>query len=264
MGLLFAATAASGEGNRRIPAAGMSGWNLILVLSIGRDMVLAPYIRALATAFLMGLTAAAPMGPVNMMAIRRGVAEGWRHTAACAIGAIFADLALSSRAIFGGRYFLPSLSDPKVNTVLETVGAVILPLVGIYFLWLAVKYPRRAFRSAQRRWKQGPIQARLIEEAAKAAALTFFNPLTMLYWVAVTSSWLPFANSAMGNSAPGWGILLVGLGLTSWFTALIVFVSFIPHRIDAIFFRVANVVLGFVLLGFGMYCAVVLFGHLRR
>jgi len=36
------------------------------------------------------------------------------------------------------------------------------------------------------------------------------------------------------------------------------------HRIDAIFFRVANVVLGFVLLGFGMYCAVVLFGHLRR
>jgi len=83
------------------------------------------------------------MGPVNMMAIRRGVAEGWRHTAACAIGAIFADLALSSLAIFGGRYFLPSLSDPKVNTVLETVGAVILPLVGIYFLWLAVKYPRR-------------------------------------------------------------------------------------------------------------------------
>jgi hypothetical protein len=57
---------------------------------------------------------------------------------------------------------------------------------------------------------------------------------------------------------------MVGLGLTVWFTALIVFVSFIPHRTGAIFFRLANAVLGFVLLGFGTYCAVVLSRHLLR
>ena len=227
-------------------------------------MVSISSIHVLAAAFLMGLAAAAPIGPVNMMAIRRGVAGGWRHSVACAIGSIFGDLVLFSLALFGGHYFLHSLSDPKVKTALEAVGAVILPLVGINFLWLAAKNPRRAFNSARRRWRRGPVPARLIGEAAKAAALTLFNPLTMLYWIAVTSSWLPFAYSVLGDKAPGWGILMVGLGLTTWFTALIVFVSFIPHRTGAIFFRLANAVLGFLLLGFGMYCAVVLSRHLLR
>jgi threonine/homoserine/homoserine lactone efflux protein len=227
-------------------------------------MVSVSNIHVLAAAFLMGLAAAAPIGPVNMMAIRRGVVGGWRHTVACAIGSIFGDLALFSLSLFGGRYFLHGLSDPKVKTALEAVGAVILPLVGIYFLRLAFMHPRKAFNSARRRWRQGPIPSRLIGEGAKAAALTLFNPLTMLYWVAVTSSWLPFAYSGFGNSAPGWGTLMVGLGLTTWFTALIVFVRFIPHRTGAIFFRLANAILCFLLLGFGTYCAVVLSRHLLR
>lgn len=242
----------------------MTGRNLNLVPLIRRNMVSVANIHVLAAAFLMGLAAAAPIGPVNMMAIRRGVAGGWRHTVACAIGSIFGDLALFSLALFGSHHFLHHLSSPKVKTVLEAVGAVILPLVGIYFLRLAVIHPRKAFNSARRRWRQGPVPARLIGEAAKAAALTLFNPLTMLYWVAVTSSWLPFAYSVLGNRAPGWGTLMVGMGLAAWFAALIVFVRFIPHRTGAIFFRLTNAILGFVLLGFGVYCAVVLFNHLLR
>jgi len=54
------------------------------------------YIHALSAAFLMGLAAAAPMGPVNMLAIRRGVIGGWRHTLACGIGSVTGDLILFS------------------------------------------------------------------------------------------------------------------------------------------------------------------------
>jgi L-lysine exporter family protein LysE/ArgO len=227
-------------------------------------MVSVANIHVLASAFLMGLAAAAPIGPVNMMAIRRGVAGGWRHTLACAIGSVFGDLALFSLALFGGRYFLSDLSNPRVQTVLLAAGALVLLPVGIYFLALAARHPRRAFSSARRRWSQGSVPARFIGEAARAAALTLFNPLTMLYWVAVTSSWLPFAYSGFGNRAPEWGTLLVGLGLAAWFTVLIVFVRFIPHRTGAIFFRVANIILGIVLLCFGLYCVALLLRHLLR
>jgi threonine/homoserine/homoserine lactone efflux protein len=41
-------------------------------------MVFVSYVHVLSAAFLMGLAAAAPMGPVNMLAIRRGVIGGWR------------------------------------------------------------------------------------------------------------------------------------------------------------------------------------------
>ena len=78
----------------------------------------------------------------------------------------------------------------------------------------------------------------------------------MVYWIAVTSSWLPFAYSVLGARAAGWGMLMVGAGLMVWFTALILFVRFVPHRADAILFRAANATLGLILLGFGAYCSV--------
>jgi threonine/homoserine/homoserine lactone efflux protein len=242
----------------------MTGWNLLLVPSIDQEMVFVSYIHVLAAAFLMGLAAAAPMGPVNMMAIRRGVAGGWRHTLACGIGSVCGDLVLFSLALFGGRYLLSDLSNPKLQLILGAVGVVLLLPVGISFLILAVKSPRHTFNSARRCWSEGPIPARLAGEAAKAAALTIFNPLTMLYWAGVTSSWLPFAYPVFGWRAPGWGILMAGAGLVAWFTALIAVVRFIPHRAGAIFFRLANAILGLILLGFGAYCAVILARHLLR
>jgi threonine/homoserine/homoserine lactone efflux protein len=227
-------------------------------------MAVVPYIHVLTAAFLMGLAAAAPMGPVNMMAIRRGVAGGWRHTLACGIGSVFGDLVLFSLALIGGRYLLSDLSNPKVQVILAVVGAVLLMPAGTSFLVLAIKSPHRAFNSARQRWSEGPIPPRLAGEAAKAAALTILNPLTMLYWAGVTSSWLPFAYSVLGLRAAGWGLLMVGAGLAAWFTALVAVVRFIPHRTGAIFFRLANAILGIILLGFGTYCAVILYRHLLR
>ena len=239
---------------RRNPGRRKRGWIFVLVLPTNRDMV-DSYIHVLAAAFMMGLAAAAPIGPVNMMAIRRGVAGGWRHTLACAIGSIAGDLVLFSLALIGGSYLLPRLSSPRLRTVLETVGAVVLIPVGIYFLALVFKHPHQALRSARRNWAKGPIPVRLIGEAAKAAALTLFNPLTMVFWIAVTTSWLPLASSVFGNSAPAWGIVMVGLGLMTWFSALIALVGFAPHRTGATLFRLANAFLGLVLIGFGTYCA---------
>jgi threonine/homoserine/homoserine lactone efflux protein len=225
-------------------------------------MIFVSYIHVLAAAFLIGLAAAAPMGPVNMVAIRRGVVAGWRHTLACGIGAVFGDLVLFSIAILGGHYLLPGLSNLKLQFSLLAVGVVILFPVGIYFLALAIRDPRRAYKSARRHWNEGSIPARLTSEAAKSAALTLFNPLTMLYWVAVTSSWLPSAYAVLGYRAPTWGIMMAGAGLMAWFTALIFFIRFIPHHIGATFFRLANAILGIILLGFATYCAVVLSRHL--
>jgi threonine/homoserine/homoserine lactone efflux protein len=214
------------------------------------------YIHVLAAAFLMGLAAAAPMGPVNMMAIRRGVVAGWRHTLACGIGSICGDLALFSLALVGGSYLLPSLSNPKVRTVLEIVGAAVLLPVGISFLALAAANPRREFSRARRLWRKGRLPPLLIGEAAKSGVLTIFNPLSMLYWIAVTSSWLPIAYAVLGARAAGWGMLMVGNGLMAWFAALVLFVRFVPQHAGGILFRVANATLGLILLSFGTYCAV--------
>jgi threonine/homoserine/homoserine lactone efflux protein len=112
-----------------------------LILPICRKMMFVSYIHVLSAAFLMGLAAAAPMGPVNMLAIRRGVIGGWRHTLACGIGSITGDLMLFSLVLLGGHYFFSDLSNPTLQTVLAAIGVIVLLPLGIYFLVRAIKDP---------------------------------------------------------------------------------------------------------------------------
>jgi threonine/homoserine/homoserine lactone efflux protein len=119
----------------------------------------------------------------------------------------------------------------------------------------------RAYARSRHQWNESTVPAHLVAEVADCTALTLFNPLTIVYWVGVTSNWLPFAHSVLGYSAPEWGILMAAAGLTTWFTALIVVVRFIPHRIGPIFFRLVNAVLGLILLGFATFCGIVLSRH---
>jgi threonine/homoserine/homoserine lactone efflux protein len=243
----------------RFPIAGTPEWNFMFFLSIGRSLAFpAPHVYVLAAAFLMGLAAAVPVGPVNMMAMRRGVAGGWRHTLTCGIGSVTGDLFFFSLALLGGHYLLPDLSNPVLQTVLAAVGIIILFPAGIYFVAIAVKEPRKAFNSARKRWGGPSVPAHLIAEAAEAFALTIFNPFTVLYWIGVTSNWLPFAYQVLGPNAPGWGILMAAAGLATWFTGLTVLVRVIPHGISAHFFRIVNAVLGLILIGFALFCAVIL------
>jgi threonine/homoserine/homoserine lactone efflux protein len=224
-------------------------------------MVSISYIRVLSAAFLMGLAAAAPMGPVNMLAIRRGVIGGWRHTLACGIGSVTGDLILFTLILLGGQYLFSDLSNPTLQTVLAVVGVTVLLPLGIYFLVRAVKEPLRAYASARQHWDEGTVPAHLVADIASCAALTIFNPLTMVYWVGVTANWLPFAHSIFGSKAPGWGILMAAAGLMTWFTTLIVVVRFMPHRIGPTFFRLVNAIFGPILLGFATFCAIVLYRH---
>jgi threonine/homoserine/homoserine lactone efflux protein len=228
------------------------------------DMMLVPYIHVLSAAFLMGLAAAAPMGPVNMLAIRRGVIGGWRHTLACGIGSVTGDLILFSLVLLGGHFLFSDLSNPTLQTYLEAIGVIVLLPLGIYFVVRAVKDPLRAFASARKRWNETTVPAHLVAEVGDAAALTIFNPLTIIYWVGVTANWLPFAHSVLGISAPEWGFLMSAAGLMTWFAALVVVVRFIPNRIGPIFFRLVNAILGLILLGFAMFCAIVLFRHFNH
>ena len=87
-------------------------------------------VHVLSAAFLMGLAAAAPMGPVNMLAIRRGMIGGWRRTLACAIGSVAGDVILFSLVLLGGRYLLADLSNPSLRTVLAAIGVIVLLPLG--------------------------------------------------------------------------------------------------------------------------------------
>ncbi len=212
----------------------------------------------------MGLASAAPMGPVNMLAIRRGLIGGWRHTLACAAGSVSGELILFSLVLLGGHYLLSDLASRMLQTILAGIGMIVLLPLGIYFLVRAVKEPLRAYASARKQWKEGTVPAHLATDVTSCFALTIFNPLTMIYWVGVTANWLPLAHSILGSKTHGWGVLMVAAGLMTWFTTIIIVVRFIPHSIGPAFFRLVNAILGLILLGFATFCAIALSRHFLR
>ncbi len=97
-------------------------------------MMFVSEVRVLSAAYLMGLAAAAPMGPVNMLAIRRGMIGGWRRTLACGIGSVAGDLILFSLVLLGGQYLLSDLSNPTLRTVLAAIGVIVLLPLGLFVL----------------------------------------------------------------------------------------------------------------------------------
>jgi len=236
-------------------------WKSGPIPPIWGNMIYVSDIHVLSAAFFMGLAAAAPMGPVNMLAIRRGLIGGWRHTLACGAGSVAGELILFSLVLLGGHYLFSDLSNPTLQTVLASIGVIVLIPLGIYFLVHAVKEPLRAYASARKNWDESTVPAHLATDVASCAGLTLFNPLTMIYWVGVTANWLPLAHSVLGIGTPGWGILMVAAGLTTWFTTLIVIVRFLPHRIGPTFFRLINAILGLILLGFATFCTIILSRH---
>jgi len=214
-------------------------------------------IYVLSVAFFMGLAGAAPIGPVNMLAIRRGMIGGWRHTLACGVGSVTSDLILFSTVLLGGHYLFSDRSNPALHIVLAAIGVIVLLPLGIFYLVHAVKVPLRARQHCD----EGTVPPHLATDVVAGFVLTILNPLSTIYWVGVTSNWLPLAQSVLGSKAPRWGVLMVAAGLVTWFTTLIVVVRFIPQRIGPPFFRLVNVVLGLLLLGFATFCAGVLSRH---
>jgi len=96
-------------------------------------------------------SAAAAMGPVNMLASHRGLIGGWRHTLACGVGSVTGEFILFSLVLLGGHYLFSDLFNPTLQTVLAAIGVIGLLPLGIYFLVRAVKGPLRALRLRSQR-----------------------------------------------------------------------------------------------------------------
>ena len=213
--------------------------------------------RLFGSAFLIGFAAAAPIGPVNMMAIRRGLLGGPRHTMACGAGAILGDMVLFSLAHWGGRHFIGELESGRMRSILALVGLLVLLPFGVYFLTFALRDSKAAYKRARDIGEKKSIPKRLLDESAFAFVLTVLNPLGIVYWIGVASSWIPTAYSMLGPDGAAWGILAAAAGMVVWYGGLVVLISYVPNRLSATFFRWVNGVLGIVLIGFAVWCVVV-------
>ena len=182
----------------------------------------------------LGVSVAAPIGPVNVATIQLGLARGFGPACAFGLGAATIDAAYCFAVYFGVAPLL--VAAPWLRVVLYASGAMLLGRIA----WSALR--RRVDLAG------GPERgsASVWRSYAAGVALTAVNPATIL-------SWLAIGGAALASIPSGDGPLLVSgifAGSACWFAALSIGASAGRRIADERAMRIVSIVCGLALFAF--------------
>jgi threonine/homoserine/homoserine lactone efflux protein len=153
-------------------------------------MDIAMYVRGM----LIGLSVAAPVGPIGVLCIRRTLAYGRWVGLATGLGAATAD------AVYGG---VAAFGITVITNLLLGQQLWIRLIGGLFLCYLGLK----TFRAAPAENAPATEGHTLLRAYSSAVALTLTNPSTILSFVAI------FAGLGAGARGQGAGAALLVLGV---------------------------------------------------
>ncbi|MFT3954669.1 MAG: LysE family transporter [Piscinibacter sp.] len=186
---------------------------------------------------LIGLSIAAPVGPIGLLTIQRSLEHGPRAGLATGLGAAAADAVYGAIGAYGVRWLVDALVAARVPLAL---------FGGAFLLWMAWGLLRApvAERAASTAPARGPLQY-----FAGTFLLTLSNPATIFSFIAIFGA-------MAGRAASGSPALMVAgvlIGSALWWLALTSTVGRLRERFDARWRRRVNLASAAVLAGFALW-----------
>ncbi|MBM7571172.1 LysE family transporter [Aquibacillus albus] len=189
----------------------------------------------------LGLSLAAPIGPINAAQLDRGIKNGFVHAWFIGLGSVTADILLMLAVFFGVVHFL---EIPFMQTFLWCFGCFVLIYTGVESLFSA-KYA-------------ADTNSRNINDSlAKTFFTGFFlalsNPLSILFWLGIYGSVLAKTVVEYDVTHIALYSCAVIIGLVIWdFTMAIVASSFRKILTNKVLVLI-SALSGVSLIGFGFY-----------
>jgi len=198
-------------------------------------MDLALFLKSL----VIGLSIAAPVGPIGLLCIQRTLAHGRTIGFLSGLGAALADACYGAIGALGVSAVIASMVAARVPLALG--GAAFLAWMGIQLLRAPVATQARSAQDATT-----PLKAML-----SVFALTLANPMTILSFIAVFAS---VATGHVGGAGTATSMVLgVFLGSALWWLGLSTGVSMVRHKLSARAMQFINRLSGALLLCFAAY-----------
>jgi threonine/homoserine/homoserine lactone efflux protein len=200
--------------------------------------VLPMLLNFLTRGLLIGVSIAAPVGPIGLLCIRRSLEQGPVAGLATGLGAATADAAYGCIAGFG----LTAISAFLLThaTWLHLGGGAALCYLGV-----------RMFLSAPAQREAQLEPGGLLSAYLSTLALTLANPMTILSFVALFAG---FGLSAVPSYAAA-ATLVTGvfIGSALWWLFLSSSVARVRHRLSGGWMRSINRASGAAIVAFGLY-----------
>jgi len=193
------------------------------------------------TYVLLGLSLAAPIGPVNAAVLDRGIKNGFFHAWLVGLGATLAD-AIYMLLVFLGVVHLVEI--PFVQSFLWLFGFFVLVYTGIDSLNGAGKISISDSRS---------LRESHTKSFLAGFFMSLFNPLTILFWLGIFGSVLAKTVHSYGIEQV---IIYVGaifIGITIWDVTMAAFASTLRRYLSPSLLMGISILSGLSLIGFGVY-----------
>ena len=184
-----------------------------------------------------GLIIAAPVGPVNLLCIRRTLEKGWKSGMVSGLGAALADTLYGAIAGFSITLAIQLLI--REEFWIRLVGGILLMVIGVVY-----------YRMPSRSLEAGPDVSSVNSDFVSAFLLNVTNPTTVLSFLAV------LATLGIGRQRPLWqtSLLVAGIfcGSMIWWTILVSAANRLRSRITDRTMRWMNHVAAIAIGGFGL------------
>lgn len=191
---------------------------------------------------VVGVVLAAPIGPINIEIVVRGVRDGFRSGWLLGLGALTADTLYATLVVSG---LTPLADQPALRIPLFLAGAIMLGYVG----WGSV---RRALHGEL-------VDADSGTELASGKSyvtgflLAAFNPMGIVYWLSVGAGLVADAVNRVGTiGAP---VLVAGvfLGILCWVTVISLVAQVSRRFVTGAGMRWVTGVSGAIVMAFGLW-----------
>lgn len=196
-----------------------------------------PPIEVFLSSLLIGLSIAAPVGPIGLLTIQRSLEHGARAGLATGLGAAAADAVYGAIGAYGVSWLVHALVAARVP--LAVFG-------GAFLLWMAWQLLRAP--AAQCAARTAPARNGW-QYFASTFVLTLSNPATIFSFIAIFGS---MAGRA-GSSSPALMVAGVLIGSALWWLLLSSAVGRLRERFDATWRRRVNVFSAAVLAAFALW-----------
>lgn len=189
--------------------------------------------------WLIGVSIAAPVGPIGVLCIRRSLQAGWAAGLATGLGAAVAD------AVYGAA---AALGVSAVTTLLLSHQHTLGLIGGSYLLVLAW---RTATGPVARITHELPgNRIRWIGAFGSTFLLTLTNPVTILSFVALLTSLTP--STQLQSAGAGWFVAGVFAGSAMWWLVLSGTVACLRVRVSERWLRIVKRLSAISLAAFAM------------
>ncbi|GGH73999.1 threonine/homoserine/homoserine lactone efflux protein [Pullulanibacillus pueri] len=188
----------------------------------------------------LGLSLAAPIGPINAAQLDRGIKYGFLHAWFIGIGATLADAAYMLLVYCGLAHFI---EFPIVKIFLWLFGGFVLIYTGIESV-INVKIDAS---TVSRSYES------LFKSFISGFFMSIFNPLTILFWLGIYGSVLAKTAATVGTQELLLCSATIFIGVLLWDVTMAAFSSTFRRFLNVRVLNIIALISGCSLIGYGLY-----------